>query len=958
MDSSLSVMALTETWMKADDKALCAEIKDIGFSITSLPRKGRGGGVALVTRKCVKTRSFPLKFDSFECLEVLLMAPTSTRVVVIYRPGTTGRFSTFLDEFENLLIRLGEAKEPAIICGDFNIHMEDALNSQAEQFLSLLRDFNWINVVKGPTHTKGGTLDLILVQSSDPVDVSIPFCGNFSDVTRNPNPRGTIETTDIRSFPVPAAPDHYLVTCMLSLPVAKEETGTEVNVRDLQNVDRDMLREMVLQSDLCDDLPTTLEDCVDLYNETLRNILDETAPLETKTLKPKTQPRWMRTPECTRVRRLRRKAERRWYAVRRKSDDVHKLKLHYHNWKISSKVASKTLCRARISHYQQRLVALKGKPRETFQVINGLLDSGKGSSTLPSKDNLSLAVDFNNFFKEKVTKIYTDIEAEDLSPPSKSTAPEPPRQCSFNCFRPVSDEELLKTVKQMNSKQCPTDPMPTSMVKDTLLELLPSLSQIVNESLKSGIFPSQFKEAVIRPAFKGKGLDPESLGSYRPISNLCFVSKVVEKCVANQLVDYLENNELLASKQSAYRRYHSCETATLKIMNDILLITDRKSKVILVLLDLSAAFDTVQHKKLLMKLERNYGIGGSVLQWFKSYLESRSTSVQLQDQRSSSIEVDIGVPQGSILGPLLFIMYTKELQEIASLYGLGVHMFADDTQLYIEFDEESKDKIIEDIQKCFQHIRWWMKDNHLKLNAGKTEVLILNNKSDKIPNPAAIALDPDECAVEPSTSVRNLGIWFDSTSSMSAHVSKVIQSCYYQLTNLWRIRKRLTKELRVQLVHSLIHSRLDYGNAHLYGLKQRDLQRLQKVQNCATRFVFGSRGRSGVSKLRKQLHFLPIEQRIVFKICLLAFKCLRGLAPPYLAEQISFRKLKPRQLRLDADRTLLEKPFKTKYRSTESAFSVCAPKLWNSLPREIRETENLELFKTSLKTHLFGIAYS
>ena len=285
-------------------------------------------------------------------------------------------------------------------------------------------------------------------------------------------------------------------------------------------------------------------------------------------------------------------------------------------------------------------------------------------------------------------------------------------------------------------------------------------------------------------------------------------------------------------------------------------------------------------------------------------------------------------------------------------------MFADDTQLYIEFDEESKDKIIEDIQKCFQHIRWWMKDNHLKLNAGKTEVLILNNKSDKIPNPADIALDPDECAVEPSTSVRNLGIWFDSTSSMSAHVSKVIQSCYYQLTNLWRIRKRLTKELRVQLVHSLIHSRLDYGNAHLYGLKQRDLQRLQKVQNCATRFVFGSRGRSGVSKLRKQLHFLPIEQRIVFKICLLAFKCLRGLAPPYLAEQLSFRKLKPRQLRLDADRTLLEKPFKTKYRSTESAFSVCAPKLWNSLPREIRETETLDLFKTSLKTHLFGIAYS
>ena len=252
MNSSLSVMALTETWMKADDRALCAEIKEIGFSITSLPRKGRGGGVALVTKKCMKTRSFPLKFESFECLEVLLTAPTSTRIVVIYRPGTTGRYSTFLDEFENLLIRLGEAKEPAIICGDFNIHVEDGSDSQTEQFLSLLQDFNWRNVVQGPTHIKGGTLDLILVQSKEPVDVSMPFCGNFSDVTRDPSPKSTIEVSDICSFSVPAAPDHYLVTCTLSLPMAEEKTGTEVRFRDLQSVDRDKLREMVLQSDLCE----------------------------------------------------------------------------------------------------------------------------------------------------------------------------------------------------------------------------------------------------------------------------------------------------------------------------------------------------------------------------------------------------------------------------------------------------------------------------------------------------------------------------------------------------------------------------------------------------------------------------------------------------------------------------------------------------------------------------------
>ena len=435
------------------------------------------------------------------------------------------------------------------------------------------------------------------------------------------------------------------------------------------------------------------------------------------------------------------------------------------------------------------------------------------------------------------------------------------------------------------------------------------------------------------------------------------MSKVVEKCVSLQLVDYLEENKLIASKQLAYRRYHSCETATLKIMNDILLLLDRKSKVILLLLDLSAAFDTVQHSSLLQKLKFQYGIDGTVLQWFRSYLESRSTSVLLGDERSTSIEVDIGVPQGSILGPILFVLYTKELQEIAGLYGLSVHMFADDTQLYIDFDEKNLNKIEEKIQSCLQHIRWWMQQNHLKLNASKTEVLVLNNKCDRTPKPVAITLDPNEQGVEPCTSARNLGIWFDATSSMSVHVSKIIQACHFQLTNLWRIRKRLTKELRVQLVHALIHSRLDYGNALLFGLNKHDLHRLQKIQNSAVRFVYGAKGRRGVTKMRKELHFLPVEMRITFKICFLVYKCLRGMAPSYLSDQLTFRKQKSKQVRLDADRTLLERTYNTKYKSTDRAFSICAPKLWNALPREVRETETPAVFKTSLKTHLFGIAY-
>ena len=303
-------------------------------------------------------------------------------------------------------------------------------------------------------------------------------------------------------------------------------------------------------------------------------------------------------------------------------------------------------------------------------------------------------------------------------------------------------------------------------------------------------------------------------------------------------------------------------------------------------------------------------------------------------------------------------MYTREIQDIAGIYGLHVHMYADDTQLYISFDPANEDIIFEKIQDCLQHIKWWMKANYLKLNSGKTEIVVINNKADKSPNPTSIFLQKsDKIPTEPSTEARNLGVWFDQTFSMSSHVSRVIQSCWSQLANLWRIRKGLTVQLKTQLVHQLVHSRLDFGNGLLVGLSKRDLQRLQKVQNSATRFIYGSKGKRGVTEMRKKLHFLPVEQRIVFKVCLLVYKCIHGLVPEYLSDMIIRRQPKARKVRLDDDLTLVEKRHDTKYLTTQKAFSVCGPKIWNKLPKSLREASSLETFKQMLKTHLFTVAY-
>ena len=196
---------------------------------------------------------------------------------------------------------------------------------------------------------------------------------------------------------------------------------------------------------------------------------------------------------------------------------------------------------------------------------------------------------------------------------------------------------------------------------------------------------------------------------------------------------------------------------------------------------------------------------------------------------------------------------------------------------------------------------------------------------------------------------------FDEKLTMKAHVSKVVRDCNMSLINLRRIGDKLSKKHKIQLVHSLVHSRLDFCNGLLIGVDQSEISRLQKVQNAATRFVFGTKQWRGVTNLRKQLHFLPVTARIEFKVCLMVFKCLNNLAPPYLEELIQKCQPKIKSLRIDA--TKLEKDYSTKLKSSQRAFQVSGPKLWNSLPADLRNCSDEVLFKSRLKTYLFEKSY-
>jgi len=393
-------------------------------------------------------------------------------------------------------------------------------------------------------------------------------------------------------------------------------------------------------------------------------------------------------------------------------------------------------------------------------------------------------------------------------------------------------------------------------------------------SLSAGIFPSPLKKALVTPLLKKTSLDKEILKNYRPVSNLAFLGKLIEHVVVQQLTGHKRRNNLYAVYQRAYREGHSTETALLRIMNDILLLIDGKKCVMLVLLDLSAAFDTLEHSVLLSRLENENCVSGNVLAWMRSYLHNRTVSVIIEGVQSRPTSLTVGLPQGSKVGPSEYLTYSSPIFDIAHKHQINIHMYADDTQLNLGFDSDNFNEAARKMEKCLEEIKEWMWLNHLKLNEDKTEYLLIGRSASlkQIPEPNTLCLGAS--VIEPTRSAKNIGVIVDAELSMIPHVNNICKACYGQLRSIARIRPNLTEEATKTLVHSFVTSRLDSCNSILYGLSDQTLHKLQLVQNSAARIVTRTKRHEHITPILKRLHWLPIKYRIVYKICLTVFKCL------------------------------------------------------------------------------------
>ena len=686
-----------------------------------------------------------------------------------------------------------------------------------------------------------------------------------------------------------------------------------------------------------------MDDLVKAYNDQLSPLLDRHAPICTKviTLRPDTA--WY-TEEIRDLKHERRRWERKWRET--------KLEVHHDIYREVCRKEAKLIASAKRSYYSDKIQECGRDQKHLFRLTKTLMGQN-GESPLPRHPSTQqLTEEFSAYFINKITDIRENIDSSQESINEQFEAPFSGTELSF--LAQTSEEEVTRIIARAPAKSCELDPIPTWLLKKVAPQLVPLITAIINRSLETSFVPDCFKKAIVRPLLKKPTLDPEQLKCYRPVSNLAFISKLLEKIVDTRIKEHLQANHLHEEMQSAYRRVHSTETALLKVHSDIMMALDRGQRIALVMLDLSAAFDTLDQNTLLRRVQHTHGITGEALKWLESYFSRRSQAVTVNKCTSSTVDLPFGVPQGSVLGPKFYSLYTKPLGALLRTHQMHFMIYADDTQLYSIIEPKSDwPDTASRIERCLIDISNWMSSNCLKLNHDKSEFIIFSRKND--PSSQSWQIQCGDSSLIPRDSVRNLGVIFDSQLQMERHVNNLTKTCFHQLRNISKIRRFINKDACRSLVQAAVTSRLDYANSLLYGVPKYLTDRLQRVQNAAARVVCCISRRDHITPTLVALHWLPVRSRIEYKILLLTFKAMHDCAPSYICGMIT-QKRRSRSTRSVLENTL-EVPNTRTVRYGDRSFTKAAPYLWNKLPATLRNENSLEIFKRKLKTYLFVNSY-
>lgn len=374
-------------------------------------------------------------------------------------------------------------------------------------------------------------------------------------------------------------------------------------------------------------------------------------------------------------------------------------------------------------------------------------------------------------------------------------------------------------------------------------------------------------------------------------------------------------------------------------------------------LDLSAAFDTVPHGLLLSRLEKSFGIHDTTLAWLSSYLSERFQYVSVNNQRSLTLPLSTGVPQGSVLGPLLFSVFTSPIHNVISSFGLSHQQYADDTLIFCPVSMPHYHPSVANMEQCLATLCTWFASNGLSINPSKSEAIIFSTRQRlaKLKSLGLVTVAVFDSIISLSSSLSILGVTLDSTLSFGEHCGKTVRSCLFSLRALRHVRPLLSDKDAQLIATSLVQSRLDYCNSLLSHTASLNLKRLQRIQHALARLV--SPAQKGLSHrhLLASLHWLPIPTRITYKLASVTHTAITCKQPKYLSDLLT--PYTPCRSLRSSDASLLKIP-RTHLGLSSQSYSLSAASIWNGLPLDIRADPSHTHFCKQLKTHLFTLVTS
>ena len=717
-----------------------------------------------------------------------------------------------------------------------------------------------------------------------------------------------------------------------------------IKLRSLKNYNKETYSSLL---ESCDWSSIKSSRCVNAawsnFKTTLTNIIDKVAPIKTVRIKQRTQP-WMTSDILEKI---------------HKRNKLSRL-LNKGNGNASFSELSSLrnavqhdIKKAKANYFRNKLEDNINQPKKLWKTLKDL-----GYSTKPNSkskivlnvngsllsDTLAVCNQINHFF----TNVAQTLTSK-LPSPSNLYSVTSDKFKSYYQGKVSPGEFFLKEVDNKfiydelsnldTNKAFGLDGIAPRFLKDGAKQLAPIVSHIVNLSISTKTVPNDMKQAKIIPIYKKKSR--LEVSNYRPISLLSVVSKVLEKCVYVQVNEYLNSKNLIYDYQSGFRSGYSTETCLVYLTDYIRSKLSEGKYVGMCLLDVQKAFDSVNHSILCQKLE---AMGINSL-WFKSYLSNRHQLVCIDDTESRLEEIPCGVPQGSLLGPLLYLCYSNDMVTAVKNKLL---LYADDSVIITS--DKNPETVAHDLSCDMKAVNGWLIDNQLSMHVGKTE-LILFGTSSQLNKVKDFHVPYDGHIIQPTDSVKYLGAALDKHLSGEAMVDSIIKKATSRLKFLYRHSKFFNRKLRRDLCSALIQCHIDYCSAAWYsGLTKKYQQKLQVIQNKMVRFILELPPRKHVGQEQFQsLKFLDIQNRTRQLRLKHVHSVFYSTAPSYLS-QFFLRTSEIHSHGTRANRLNFWVP-RVKGQTSKSFFynSIID---WNSLPDSIKQIPNKLSFKQAVKAHL------